>query len=201
MVMDPTHERLDSPFFGVFLGYLQYFRPRVLENLLRPVRNRVALGFLIAALLSCCIFFTRESHFLLTFGFTFLYLGFGGLMLLSLYVSDILPKHIAVPLGAIGTGFAYVGIYSYSIYLWHLAVAAWGRGLFHRLLHLQRTRLEQFIVYMIGSLIFGILMSKLNEFPVLKLRDRIFPPRQSLPAQVVSAKVEELPIPVRHSSV
>jgi peptidoglycan/LPS O-acetylase OafA/YrhL len=110
MVMNPTHERMDSLFFGVFLGYLQHFRPRVLEQLLRPVRNRVALGFLTAALLSCCIFFTRESHFLLTFGFTFLYLGFGGLMLLSLTVRDILPERVALPLGVVGDGLAFVGM-------------------------------------------------------------------------------------------
>jgi len=37
-----------------------------------------------ALFLSCILAFHAESHFMLSFGLTFMYLGFGGLLVLSL---------------------------------------------------------------------------------------------------------------------
>ena len=37
-----THDRIDSLFMGVLLGYLYHFRPLVLEHLTRPTVNRMA---------------------------------------------------------------------------------------------------------------------------------------------------------------
>jgi hypothetical protein len=80
-------------------------------------------------------------------------------------------------------------------------VAAWGPGLVRRLLHLPTSRLEQFFVYMVGSLVFGIFMSKLIEFPVLRLRDRIFPAMQSMRAKIAPAEVSEQVVAAGHGSV
>jgi hypothetical protein len=80
---------------------------------------------------------------------TFLYLEFGGLLPLCLYVCDVLPPRLAVPVEKVGTAAAFVGLYSPWMYLW--------QGVF-------------------GCVIFGVVMARLIEFPVLKLRDRIFPP-------------------------
>ena len=71
-----------------------------------------------------------------------------------------------------------MGVYSYSIYLWHGGVGAWGPGLVRKMLHIPMGEYLRFTIYFFGSLAFGILMSRLIEYPVLRLRDRIFPAMQ-----------------------
>jgi len=85
---------------------------------------------------------------------------------------------IARLMGMIGTAAASVGMYSYSIYLWHGPTNAWLPGLVRRALHVSLGTNERFAVYVAGSLVIGIAMSKLIEYPILRLRDRIFPARQ-----------------------
>ena len=48
-----------------------------------------------------------------------------------------------------------------------------------RLLHVASfSANERFAVYAVGSLVIGITMSKIIEYPVLRLRDKIFPALQ-----------------------
>jgi peptidoglycan/LPS O-acetylase OafA/YrhL len=174
-----SHDRIDALFFGVLLGYFYHFRRQVLDHLLHPTRNRVVLAACSAGLLSTVFLFPRDSRLFSTFGFTCLYLGFGGVLLLSIYLQEILRGKTARFVGAIGTGAAYVGMYSYSIYLWHGPTNAWFPGFVRRLLHVSSfNQYERFVVYAVGSLVIGITMSKIIEYPVLRLRDHIFPALQ-----------------------
>lgn len=118
---------------------------------------------------------------MLTIGLTLLYVGFGIVLILSLRVHGVLPLGFARSLELAGTFLAYLGMYSYSIYLWHTAFSGWGPGVLRHVLHIQLTALPGFIFYFVGSIIFGALMSRLIEFPVLRLRDRIFPSMQPIP--------------------
>ncbi len=119
-VMNPTNDRMDALFFGVFLGCLHHFRPEIIEQLFRPARNRIAIAVLTALLLSCCFLFTRDSRFLLTFGLaSFLYLGFGGLLLLSLHVQDVLPPRLATMVGKLWNRLRF----RWRIFLLNLPVA------------------------------------------------------------------------------
>jgi peptidoglycan/LPS O-acetylase OafA/YrhL len=134
-------------------------------------------------LLSTVFLFPRDSRLFSTFGFTWLYLGFGGVLLLSIYLQGILRGKTARFMGAIGTGAAYVGMYSYSIYLWHGPTNALFPGFVRRLLRVSSfNEYERFAVYAVGSLVIGITMSKIIEYPVLRLRDKIFP---ALPGPLV----------------
>lgn len=176
-----THNRMDALFFGVMLGYFYHFRPEVLEKLMRPTINRVAIAVGSTALLSFSYFFPLQelNKSFSTFGFTAMYLGCGGVLLLGLYVHGILPKGIAWATGKIGDVFAYAGIYSYSIYLWHGPTGAWLPGLVRRTIHFpSKAGLGAFMVYFVGSFVIGITMSRLIEYPVLHLRDRLFPQPQ-----------------------
>jgi peptidoglycan/LPS O-acetylase OafA/YrhL len=175
-----THDRMDALFCGVLLGYLYHFRPEVLDRATRPAWNRVAIAVCSAALISPVFLFSRDSRFFSTVGFTCLYLGFGGILLLSLRDPAILRGAIGRFSKGIGTAFAAVGMYSYSIYLWHGPGNAWFPGLLKRILHVSFSPNERFAVYMIGSLAIGIAMSKIVEYPVLRLRDRIFPAREGV---------------------
>ena len=188
-----SHDRMDSLFFGALLGYLYHFRPHILNNLLHSARNRIFIAAFSAGLLSTICFFPRDSRFFSAFGFTCLYLGFGGVLLLSLYVKGILRGTVARCFEIVGNATASVGMYSYSIYLWHGPAVAWFPGLVRRVLHLSQGPNERFVTYMIGGLASGITMSKIIEYPILRLRDRIFPARQGIVALTSDAAPPQTP--------
>jgi peptidoglycan/LPS O-acetylase OafA/YrhL len=191
-----THNRMDALFFGVMLGYFYHFRPASLEALMRPTINRVAIAVGSVALLSFSYFFPLQkmNKYFSTFGFTAMYLGCGGVLLLGLYVHGILPKGIAWAAGKIGDVIAYAGVYSYSIYLWHGPTGAWFPGLVRRIIHFPKGDVGAFVVYFLGSFVIGITMSRLIEYPVLHLRDRLFTQPQVV---AVSADVTAAAAPYR----
>jgi len=191
-----SHERMDALFSGVLIGYFYHFRPVVLEELMRPTVNRVAIAAGSLGLLSSAYLFGRDSMFLATFGYSFIYLGFAGVLLLSLYVRGIFSGKLAWIMELVGSLAAYVGMYFYSIYLWHGPAAAWLPGFFRRTLGFPVGEYGRFAVYFIGSLVIGIVMSKLVEYPILRLRDRILPASNIVP---VAAQVEIGPPPTTTS--
>jgi peptidoglycan/LPS O-acetylase OafA/YrhL len=170
-----SHNRMDALFSGVLIGYLYHFRPTILEKLMRPTGNRVAMLTVSAALLSFAYFYDRSSKFFATFGYSFVYLGFTGILLLSLYVHGIFSGKLARPMELVGSAAAFVGMYSYSIYLWHGPVGAWLPGLMRHALGFPTGAYGRFAVYFLGSLVIGTVMSKLVEYPILRLRDQILP--------------------------
>jgi peptidoglycan/LPS O-acetylase OafA/YrhL len=179
--MNLTHTRIDGLFFGVFLGYLYHFRPEAIRNICRPAASKLVITVVSAALLSCCYFFSRDDHFLLTFGLTFLYLGFGGVLLLCLEVRNVFRGRVASIAEKVGSGCTYVGTHSYSIYLWHVPFLVAVPVFLRKVAHLQVSGMVWFGFYMLGSCTLGIVMAHLVEFPVLQLRDRLFPrPQHSL---------------------
>lgn len=194
MAYAASHERMDALFFGVFLGYLHHFRPLMLPALVEPVRNRVMIAAAAVVLLAFAYLLPRENCFLATWGYTFMYLGFGGVLVLSLYVRGLLPGAINGMARTLGRGLAFVGMYSYSIYLWHWPCDTWLPGLVLRALHLPTGPCWRFAVYFPGCLVVGIVMSRLIEYPILHLRDRIFPAVQAGPVLAgAPAKTEDAP--------
>lgn len=196
-----SHDRMDALFSGVLIGYLYHFRPAVLEELMRPTVNRVAIAAGSFGLLTFAYFYGRESVFLATFGYSFIYLGFAGVLLLSLYVRGILTGKFARIMELVGSVAAYVGMYSYSIYLWHGPTAAWLPGFFRGTLGFPVGHYGRFVVYFLGSLVIGIVMSKLVEYPILRLRDRILPASDIVPVEAqagighASKTTSDAPVP------
>jgi len=75
---------------------------------------------------------------------------------------------------------AFVGYYSYSIYLWHLLLL----GVMKKIWIIRTTstdlppgNLLNLSIYFFGSILFGMVMSNLIEIPALRVRDRFFPSR------------------------
>ena len=68
---------------------------------------------------------------------------------------------------------AWIGLYSYGIYLWHISVVSPVLGLTHRLPHWFTVPWQGIAPTVAGALL-GILFTKLVEFPVLRLRDKFF---------------------------
>jgi peptidoglycan/LPS O-acetylase OafA/YrhL len=196
-----THCRMDSLFFGVLLGYLHHFRPELLERLVRPSKNRIALVFLSVASLSCCLFLPIHNRFMLTAGLTLLYLGFGSVLMLCLHVRGVLPRGPAKLFKGMGKGLAYVGMYSYSVYLWHTSFLGWGPGFVKHVFHTRLNAVTGLAFYFIGSVTFGILMSRLIEYPVLRMRDKILPAMQESPPKAAAPEVNEISGPAEIRNV
>jgi peptidoglycan/LPS O-acetylase OafA/YrhL len=182
MVYVATHNRIDALFFGVFLGFLYHYRPHILERLLQSTGNRIIITLVSVGLLSTAYFIPQDNRFFATFGYTFIYLGWAGVLLLGLYIHGLIPSPVAGIAGRLGSAFAYFGMFSYSIYLWHGPTGAWLPGLVRLVIHVPTGLYGRFAVYLVGSLVIGVGMSKLVEYPVLHLRDRLFPAIQGVPS-------------------
>ena len=159
-----THVRIDSLMFGVFLSYLWSFRK--LEEKIKGVGTFTLIAAGTVLLLPAFLFPLEQHKLISVFGVIVFYLGSGALLLAAIRFKD----SSQYPLRLAGT----LGAASYSIYLWHMPVATWGWDLLC-LVHRFDGWLGYFSFYMIGSLLFGWLMNRMLEWPILKIRDRFFP--------------------------
>lgn len=163
-----SHLRFDSLFFGVAISYLYHFHPESFARRYAPWRKALITGG--GVLLAPAFAFPLETTpFISTLGLSTFYVGSG--MLLVGVLHSRIPAHRSVVL------MATLGSFSYSVYLWHLPVLVWGIPIAERALGAPLTFGAGFLVYFGGSFFLGILMAKLVEVPVLRLRDRWFPSR------------------------
>src|SRR5262249_3908516 len=114
-----THCRLDALCFGVLLGYLKSARPERFAQLARAWPFILLL--LPAALLLPLLYSLEHSQVITTAGFTVLYLSFGGVVLLAGAYPEFGsrgPRVLVTPTRFL----AWIGVYSYTIYLFHSIV-------------------------------------------------------------------------------
>jgi peptidoglycan/LPS O-acetylase OafA/YrhL len=174
-----THVRADSMFFGVLLSYLYHYGFLKLEWVAHRRTLILGAGLLLISPMS---WFGLSHPFSWTIGYTLLYLGYGAI-LLSVLSTQIVPgklgRLMASPPARL---LAWVGFYSYSVYLWHLDFAP---GLSRWLLeHLQISKLGPELTYSLGVVLYlplavtiGVGLARLIEGPSLRLRDKLFPSR------------------------
>jgi len=176
----PTHLRIHSLMFGVLLSYWWHFgtlaewgrRPRV-----APVLCTTG-----AALLAPAFVFTLEATpWISVIGLTLFYLASGALLLgvLSFQVPDTRVVRAA----------GWIGVSSYSIYLWHMPVQWWGVPVAEALLGHSVTWATYAGLYLVGAVLVGVLAAKAIEYPVLHVRELWYPPENALmPAVVASTR-------------
>lgn len=160
--ISPTPFRIDSLFFGVFLSYLWHFR-NLAENTYVK-KFRYALIFAGILLFLPMFFFMSVTNApVFVFGLTTNYIA-AGLILLGLLKIDLGKSRLIVSL-------AYIGKFSYSIYLWHLPVQDW-----------LAIPLKNYFggswflyagFYLLGSILIGVVLSKIIEYPILRIRDNL----------------------------
>lgn len=166
----PTHLRFDSLLFGVLLSYWHHYHPERLAAVAVRWHRWLAAGGI--ALVLPSVWIPLEHPFMHTVGLTLLYVGFGMILLAVLYW----PSSGASRLDPLWAAVARVGVYSYSIYLWHIPMregvlitarmVTGGDALSYS---------EGLVIYVVGSVLLGIGMARLVEMRALKWRDRLFP--------------------------
>jgi peptidoglycan/LPS O-acetylase OafA/YrhL len=161
--LSPSSWRGDSLAFGVLIAYFWEFHPGIITQFVSKTGQSLLAASLL--LITPSLFFPAHHPFMQTIGFTCIYLGYGGLLIYCL--KRLNGNNIVV------RSLAYIGVYSYTIYLIHWPVGFWvvkhgysATG-FHPILVC--------ITYLCLSIAVGILFGMLVELPVLKIRDRLFP--------------------------
>ncbi len=177
----PTHLRIDSLFFGVAIAYAYQFHATWFQTAFWRWR----FGLIIAgsALLSLTsILSSKASPYYLTLGFAQLYVGAAALMVGVLLCN--------IPKNWLTISFATLGTFSYSIYLWHMALMYWA---IPQLKELGISWQVRTAIYMMGAFVIGIAMAKLLELPALRIRDRMFPSRSASLAESPSVPADGEP--------
>jgi peptidoglycan/LPS O-acetylase OafA/YrhL len=159
-----THLRIDSLFFGVWLSYHYHFSD--LDQKIRQVPTWLLLSC--GSLFLCpAFFYTLQDHkWISVLGVILLYLGSGMFLLAALRLKQS-SRYILRAVGILGAT-------SYSIYLWHIPIETWGYRLVNGLLKAD-SFLLYFLTYLLGSCIFGFVMNRIIEYPMLYIRDVLFP--------------------------
>jgi peptidoglycan/LPS O-acetylase OafA/YrhL len=172
----PTHHNLDSLAFGVLLAYLFHFRPVVFETLSRRPLVLFPVGI---ALVVTGLLFGREASTASAIVPILLYVGYG-LVLVAMMGFASRGSSARVFGSWPARLLALVGVYSYSIYLWHIDFA-------YRIVDsLMRAGFladavpsVQWLIFMAGyvfaAVAFGVLFGRCIERPALALRDRLLP--------------------------
>lgn len=169
-----THYRLDGLFLGVLISYIYNFKPHLLKAI---YKNSVLFGIIGALLIVPNFCFDRETNLWVTVVLLATNpIGFGLLIIISLNSLKNVNKRSLLT----------VGKCSYTIYLWHLCVNSFCQSLYFKFIaatnnHPSVHQLQQLIyvfylvLYIGASLSLGILLTRLIEIPVLKVRDKYFP--------------------------
>ena len=155
----PTHLRVDSLLFGVLLAWCMHFHGEAVGRFVQRWRRwMLAVAAVLAA--PVFVFDLETTPWLFTGGFTALFLAGGALLLCAV--------HRPARRGAL----AWIGFYSYSIYLWHIPVE---RILLPMLLPRDFPPLAHAALYVVASVALGVIAAWIVELPLLRLRDRLFP--------------------------
>jgi peptidoglycan/LPS O-acetylase OafA/YrhL len=173
-----THFRIDSLLFGVMLAYLFYFKSSVLKSITQRF-ERTLLWVALCLISLPSLFPLSESRVSYTLGFTGLYLGFGAILMIML-LSRSKIKELIVNICA--PVLIPVGRASYSIYLWHMLVYYLSNFITGGAEPSTLSFLLHLAAYIIGSILIGMIMSRLIETPSLALRDKLYPHTELRPA-------------------
>ncbi len=174
-----THFRVDSLFCGVLLFYTYNYHKAQLTKFLSGKLNYVLLAI---------SFLFMASNFMLT-RYDHRWMSVVNLALHPIFVGCIMLNFLEgnnERVNKLIRPFAYIGKYSYPIYLFHGRI---NEAVFHFF-----TGYKYYIVYFLLSIIIGILVSKIIEYPVLQLRDRYFPSKSKALTAAPVHKKRSLPM-------
>lgn len=161
---ESTHTRIDGILEGVLLAILYHHAPERFRNLQK--RTWVWLAVLVLTL----IYFRVDPQRWWSPSLSYDCANALGIALLMLLYRHKPGKRYP----AIYRFVAWLGVYSYGIYLWHVSVIAPIERIASYLPHWTGVACLAILPILLGSLI-GIVTTKFVELPALKLRDELYP--------------------------
>ena len=166
-----THTRIDGILIGVLLAMLFHYAPETFKRV-QDLRW-LWIGCLILTFL--CLRFpvssTWNASLVITAGNLL-----GVCLMMLLYRHRVTGNAGARPRNRLYRLVAWVGLYSYGIYLWHVSVIAPIEAISRRLP--QGTAMVwETVAPLVFAVALGVATTKLIELPALRLRDRHFPRR------------------------
>jgi peptidoglycan/LPS O-acetylase OafA/YrhL len=168
-----SHIRFDALFAGVLLYWIYNYRRDLIEKILSGRLNAFLLVTGSLYLLTDFIFPRETTRWLSVINLSVHPWIFGLILINFLEYKNTRIDTFIRPM-------AYVGKYSYSIYLF--------QGLINGLLESRFQGTLYYLLFFSLAIVTGILLSKTIEYPFLRLRDRWFPSRSK---QLVGAPVRE----------
>ena len=159
-----THLRSDGILLGVLTSYLLNFTK---INFLYK-RRKWLLVCISILLIAPGFYYTGGSFFMNTVGLTIVNIGFSIIVLLSLDFDEFFENNLFPFIKAGLKVLSFIGVNSYSIYLWHLNSKSLSSSIFYFNSYVDT------LAYIAISIILGIIMSYLIEKPFLKIRDWVF---------------------------
>lgn len=169
-----TQYRIDSLLVGVILSAIYWMKPAVYHQLARRK------GLLILSVVILCawlVLATKNLPLDESIGYTIQALGFAALIVLVLEYSGSLRE------SWIYRGVAWIGLYSYGIYLWHSLALAPGDIL------IRKTTAMGFppsLIWVLAltaqfaiAIFIGYVTTRAIEYPFLLMRNALFPEKRS----------------------
>jgi peptidoglycan/LPS O-acetylase OafA/YrhL len=159
-----TDTRIDGILYGVMLAILYHYSP----DLFRRIQSWTWLWLGVIILALTCFRLNLPYWWGSDLSCSFAD-AMGVALLLLLY-----RHREGRPRSALYRFIAWIGLYSYGIYLWHVSVVAPTESAAH---HLPGRMGAIFLVVAppLAGIALGMLTTKAIEFPALALRDRLFP--------------------------
>jgi peptidoglycan/LPS O-acetylase OafA/YrhL len=177
----PSHLQLDGLAIGVLLAYVHQYH-RALWNRASDARGLLLLlGILLV--MPMVILRPDGSRFVPSLGITLVNLGYAAILvavvcqplgsgLVGRFLNTRTARHIG-----------FIGFHSYGIYLWHIDFGL-APALYLSRPHLLGSVYSHwilfFLLYMILAVAAGTAMSRLVEWPMLSLRDRLIPAERAM---------------------
>jgi peptidoglycan/LPS O-acetylase OafA/YrhL len=178
-----TQYRIDSMLFGVLLAGVYWMKPDIYRRL---AARKLPLVAAVLALVAWLVFSTRHEALNESIGFTIQSAGFVALIVLTLEYSKAIRQHLAY------RAIAWVGVYSYGIYLWHSLALGPAEILIRKSVALGLPALAVWALVMATqfciAISLGYVTTRAIEFPSLRLRDAIFPAKRKNAVEIAAAQ-------------
>jgi peptidoglycan/LPS O-acetylase OafA/YrhL len=183
-----TQYRIDSLLFGVILAAVYWMKPELYRRL---AAHRKTLIAMVVALVAWLVLAIKDIPLDESIGYTIQAIGFCALIVLTIEYSHKLRE------AWLFRAVAWIGVYSYGIYLWHSLALAPGDMLIRKFAALHVPALAAWAPVLIAqfviAIVIGYVTTRAVEFPFLRLRDAIFPARRRGPKG--EGMPEELEVP------
>jgi peptidoglycan/LPS O-acetylase OafA/YrhL len=183
--MAATHFRVDALLFGVGIRAIAEFHP---AWFLAARQRRGTLLLLGGLLWAPNLFIAPDDPWVLTLGLTGTFVGSGAFVLAAYHTNAADFGRWRGLVTPTATLLAWVGTFSYATYVWHVTVfGILEREVSDRIVHWaggtsQWAWLLATVIVCWGAILAGMVATRVVEWPMLRLRDRLFPSRsKSLP--------------------